>query len=820
MAQIWQIDRNIQSLLIQELNKICLQGYKQILIHSKQNTHQVIDTIAKIAIGEISQVLHIFPDLESGDIILCYHTPQPLNTKPNQLDFASYLSHQGIGLALIDKPLSKVRMLGMPSLPKNKLALLDLSTVADPLRPGGTLSQLIKHYEVRDSQIEMLEFIAKNFNTDGIGIAEGGTGVGKSFAYLIPAIKWAMQNSQRVLISTATIALQQQLLKKDIPFVKKILNADIKAVLVKGRRNYLCLQHLQEVLSEEKLFLKEDDPLSIIEKWVESTKTGDKSELPFLPQEDLWTRISSDTDSCLGSKCPHYQNCFIFKARKSAHQAQVLIANHHLFFADLIVRSQIEDNQLSILPPYHKVIFDEAHQIESSATQFFSSTFSFHALQRLLSQLSRRRKNKQLGLLYMIKDALPQSHFHEKLLEKAFEIFDTCIQAGQKLSEEHAQIDMTSIRLSVNMKEEQRQKFIAPLHRLWQTLSNLYENLVKIKESLEHISEHTEMFNEFLLVLKRVKKLVEILEHFVRFEEYSGYVFWAERRRTRFQDQYFTYLMTPLDIGQMLQQFLYKRQITLLMTSATLTFNHQFDYFLQKMGLKETAISIKAESFPSPFNYEKQICFMIPSNLAAVEDEENFSRDSHALILSIIKKNPNRGMLILFTSYYSLKNCAEFLYTALAEKKIPLLKQGDEERAILIEKFVKAKNAILLGTDSFWEGVDISNDALKILIMMRLPFQPPNTPLLQAKQEIFERAGINPFLNLQVPEAAIKLKQGFGRLMRKSNDTGCILILDQRIVKKRYGEFFMKTLPHSYSHQVNCAQIPGMVFDFLEKNDG
>ncbi len=803
LAQIIQTIRSEQNL--------------DLLFLVKQDAQGMISKILAYRAGPIESVFDAFPQLESGHIVLfCRHT-RPLNTTEKEEELAHFLSHQGIALYLIHPQAQRLRCLGESSLPSENIQMLDLQSIADPLQQGGALSTMVPHYEPRQTQIALLEFIAQHFNENSIGIAEGGTGVGKSFAYLIPAMQWAQTNQERIVISTATIALQQQLMNKDIPLVKRMLGSKVKAVLIKGKQNYLCLHHLFEIFEEEKLFLKKDDPLQKIAIWAEETKTGDKTDLSFPVPEDLWNRISGDTETCLGAKCPFYQKCFIFKARKEAAQAQLLIVNHHLFFADLVLRHELENAALGILPPFRKVIFDEAHQIESSATHFFSSVFSWYSIQRQIGRLIRRRGQQEVGLLAQIAAELPASEYHHSCIEKTREAIDELRSANEALHTQNMELHEPSFRLYEHTPVHILSAVMPLLQKLSLSLFNLSELLTKLYKILDEMCMNAELIIEVRLICKRLAHLTEICEKFVQFSNYPSHIFWAEQRKNRLQDIYYVYICTPLNITMILDQYLYKQNYTVIMLSATLTFDQKFDYFLQKIGLEHTQRRYSCQSFASPFNYQQHCLFCIPQDIPCVDNESSFHTYSYELIFSLLKQNPDAGMLILFTSYKALRDCAYYLQEKMIEIGRPLLKQGDADRLKLIENFIKQKPAVLLGTDSFWEGIDIDNSALKIVIIFRLPFQPPNGPLIQAKQEVIEKQGKNSFMHLQVPDAAIKLKQGFGRLMRKSSDFGAIILLDNRIIKKQYGTLFLQTLPLHTPLILSQHDLLGKVSDFLKQ---
>ncbi|MCL2521139.1 MAG: hypothetical protein FWE37_09125, partial [Spirochaetaceae bacterium] len=628
--------------------------------------------------------------------------------------------------------------------------------------------------------------IGSGFNDNSIVLAEGATGVGKSYGYLIPSFKWVSQNNERIVISTATIALQEQLLKKDVPMVAKLLNLKhIKVVLAKGRANYLCLRRFKDVLIEEALFVTDDSELAGLELWYKGSKTGDKSELNFTVPGDLWAKINSESDNCLAARCPNYSDCFVYKMRKEAHQAKIIITNHHLLFADMVMRSEGE-GELAILPNYSKIIFDEAHNIERSATEFFSAGFNRYSLTKQLLRLHRRKGGRALGVLTNF-----EQDGDKKLLDKIYRLYDEVQLKLDKLNVAGSRHLEDNFRLK-HLTGQLEQGVVIPMQELGSALTELCYSL----ERLSSAGTNEAAVLELKLATARLAGIAAICERFTHYNEEQTIVFWGERNNTSFGESYYRYLATPLDIGGQMQEIVYQKYSSVAMLSATLAVGDDFSYFKKRLGLYNyTAREVAEQSFASPFNYGAQALLAIASDSydpqAQQQDYLNYTVN---FLLNLFTATQGRG-LVLFTSYKLLRDVAAAIQNDLEAAGILLLCQGDADRGKLIKQFETSGKAVLLGTDSFWEGVDIDNIALKTVIICRLPFYPPTAPLAEAKAEHLERQGLRAFNELQLPEAAIKLKQGFGRLIRKGGDYGAVFIIDKRVLTKNYGSNLLNALP-------------------------
>lgn len=681
----------------------------------------------------------------------------------------------------------------------------EIEKIVKLLGPEGPLSRLLPFYEPRPQQQDMLRSIVKAYHEEETLLIEAGTGTGKSLAYLLPALLWSLQKNEVTVIATHTIALQEQLLKKDVPLLLKGLNLDAKVVLVKGMNNYLCMRRLQDCSSEKALLTeRENKELDLIEEWSQHTQEGSRSDLPFAPLPETWERVSAEAENCTHMKCPHYKECFFFKARKEAADAHLLIANHHLLFADLAVRA--EDGNYAnpcILPPYHRLVLDEAHHVEEVATEYFADRVSRPSLLRLLSRLLSDRSTgklkaleakiaevyvrKEVGqdienLFTLLEADLP--HGRKELLDRLDHLFYT-LGAFVAASQVEEKLRIRQQHLSDNFWLHAIQpvfeKFIDSCKAWSHTIFNL---LLKV-ESQESLNEKCSgIIAEIKGLLRRLENVLAILYTFAFAPEEPTKVRWIEGSVPNYH-----LMIAELEISKLLSEYLFKKMATTVLTSATLTTHKQFGFLRTSLGITDASEAI----FDSPFDYNSQVLFTVPSDIPHPDHPQFITIASEHILHAVEASRGNA--FVLFTSYQMLRACLDLLQEKLQEKKFFLLCQGEESRSHLIERFKKRDRSILFGTDSFWEGVDVVGDALRCVIIVKLPFKVPSDPLFQARCESITQKGGSPFFEYSLPHAVVKFKQGFGRLVRNKNDRGCIVCLDQRLVTKGYGKLFLKSLP-------------------------
>ncbi|WP_338954715.1 ATP-dependent DNA helicase [Fusobacterium nucleatum] len=673
----------------------------------------------------------------------------------------------------------------------------------------GILAKEIKGFEYRQEQEEMAQYIQEAINEDKKIIVEAGTGTGKTLAYLIPAIKWAVVNKKKVIIATNTINLQEQLLLKDIPLAKSIIKDEFSYVLVKGRNNYVCKRLFNELALGKNIdigtfSIEAREQIEYILKWGNKTKTGDKAELPFEVYPDVWELVQSTTELCLGKKCPYRKECFYMKTRMEKMEADILISNHHVFFADLNVRAETDfDSEYLILPRYDMVIFDEAHNIESVARSYFSVEVSKISFTRLLNRIYQRKnkRKKEKSALIRVEDTIDEKNLEDSeqyiyLLNTLKEEISILQNIGDEYFDEIRKIYETNteapIKKSLNNFEMTKSRFLENLREkkdIFQTKLADFLNLMMSFNNVidEEKDKNPEVIN-FNNHLKMFKAYIDSFKFINSFED-DNYIYWLDINSKRTN---VVLTATPLNIAQKLSTVLFDNLDRLVFASATIVVNGSFDYFKKSLGLDEEDC-IEA-IIKSPFDYNEQMSVYIPSDIQDSENINAFVSDASRFILNILLKT-NGKAFILFTSYTMLNQIYYSISKKLKDKGFEVFLHGDKPRSQLIKEFKEAENPILFGTTSFWEGVDVQGENLSNVIITKLPFLVPTDPVVSAISKKIEENGGNSFTDFQLPEAIIKFKQGVGRLIRKKTDSGNIFILDNRILKKRYGSLFINALP-------------------------
>ncbi|AEF80530.1 helicase C-terminal domain-containing protein [Leadbettera azotonutricia] len=783
--------------------------------------------IAKIEIaarGNVNSVLalqdrldDIFDDPEaesaSPDVLIHNHPSGFLTPSDPDMNIASRAAQGGVGSFIVDNMVTSVYVVAEPA-KRRKSQKLDPEAITAALEEGGAIARRLPVFETRKSQLDLMHLAIKAFNDDSIAAAEAGTGVGKSFAYLLPALSYAMANDERIVISTATITLQQQLYEKDIPLVAAGLNSKLKVVLVKGRGNYLCLRRMEEVLKEPSLDEEENENLRSIVLWAETSKTGDRADLSFMPMEGLWSRICSEADSCMGMRCPFRERCFMLAMRREAADARILVVNHHLLFADLAARMEGAGyDSTVVLPPYNRVIIDEAHTIEEAATSFFSDEFSRFGIYRNLSRLYRKRRAQKTGLILKLMGMLPgNAAFAEDDKNKIEDIIENIRQAVDDLDEGAVELcGREGVFRLAPQKDDYIRTGLSPqfisLRKQINILGGIIRDMLeKIPEAenkkIDTAQEGTVW--EVKAILRRLDTIGNVCSSFLEYKENPGKVMWIEKRQgssdKHSKDPWAEFTVSPLDVAPVLKEALFAPNKTVICVSATLTIGGRgeasFSYWKNRSGLALVQDrEILSGIFPSPFPYKSKVLLAVPSD-APLPTEGGFSAfvDNAAADLA---ESAGGSALILFTSYTALRSAYELAKPRLQQAGIRVLKQGDDDRSRLLANFLSDESSVLFATDSFWEGVDAPGDTLRLVILCRLPFRTPSDPVFEARCEHLEAEGGNAFMDLSLPEAVMKFKQGFGRLMRRSSDHGVVAVLDGRLLKKRYGQTFLNSLPET-----------------------
>jgi ATP-dependent DNA helicase DinG len=693
----------------------------------------------------------------------------------------------------------------------------------------GLLGKTLGDFEERSGQKEMARQIFSAYSQQQIALVEAGTGIGKSLAYLVPAVHWALKHQEKTVISTHTISLQQQLIDKDIPFLLKVMDVDLKAVLVKGMGNYLCLRRLQEQQEQHHPLI--DGPnrdLDNLEEWSEKAHDGSRSELPFPLAASTWEKVNVEAETCNGAKCPHYKRCFFFKARRSVQDAQILVVNHHLLFADLMGKNSEDNSEKSVLPAYQRLILDEAHHLEEIALECFAKRCDRSALLLLLGRITSEAHPERsrliqiqkilatycpiLSLVPLLDIQLPAEK--RVLSEKIHEAFEELRHflphdASEKwrLRPIHFQHPVWEQQIAPKFKE-----VTDCLRKFAHTLLGLIKEIEAIKtlEVKEKMESH---LMELRAVAERLDGHAETLKSFFAAGEETHHVRWIEHSAHQV-----AIVDADLDISTHLRDMLFEKLATVSLCSATLSTRKEFQFIKEQLGIvkvsKERVVTEKI--FDSPFDYKKRTLLVVPTDLPLPTDPGFVKAASHAIASAISASRGNA--FVLFTAFDMLSMCFEQVSALLSTSRFHLLKHGQQSRHALLEKFKAQDGSVLFGTDSFWEGVDVAGEALRCVILVKLPFRVPTDPLVEAYTEYLQKMGKNAFMEYAIPLAVRKFKQGFGRLIRKKDDRGCIVCLDKRLITKSYGKYFLESLPNAQTLFDKSETVFDEMHNFYWKN--
>jgi ATP-dependent DNA helicase DinG len=621
----------------------------------------------------------------------------------------------------------------------------------------GALSKWHPNYEFRHGQVEMAEAVESALAEKRHLIVEAGTGTGKTLAYLVPAL----QSGKRIIISTGTKNLQEQLYFKDVPFLQKHFSRPLKVCYMKGRNNYACRQKIYDADKEGVLTgLEEVADFEIIREWEKTTEFGDRAEIKTLPESSsAWAKIDARSDLCAGQKCPNFERCFITSMHQRAAESDIVIVNHHLFFADLSIKD--ENYEGGILPEYHAVVFDEAHEIENVAGEYFGVSVSNYRIQDLRRDISVVGRMKKFGTPEL-----------DRILQRLEEISN---QFFALFGEGDRRAPFTGRGSFVEANEDIYRDLLAALDLIG-------SHLKLLKDPPEEIQP----------LYRRAMELSMGLRFVMEEDDDERYVFWMEKRGRG------TFLQaTPIEVSSILSERLFDKVETIVMASATLAVAGTFEYVEKRLGVSGARSLI----VPGHFDYSKQALLYVPQRLPDPRDPA-FTKMASEEVSRILRHSRGRAF-VLFTSYQQMR----LVYDAVSfDLEYPTLLQGTGPRGALLEEFRSTPNCVLFATASFWQGVDVPGEQLSCVIIDKLPFASPADPVVNARIESIRKARGNPFYDYQIPQAAIALKQGFGRLIRSKSDRGVLVLLDNRITKQRYGQVFFDSLP-DYAFTTNIEHV-------------
>jgi ATP-dependent DNA helicase DinG len=812
--------------------EIAAAGGREVSFVAEVDRDGVVTAARVVARGTVDMVLAVPGAACRGQMLLHNHPSGRLDPSPADLNVAAVLHDGGVGFGIIDNGATELYV--VVEVPRDReVRRIDPFDVVDTLGERGPIAGHLGQYEDRRSQRDMAAYIADGYNDGGVQLMEAGTGIGKSFAYLVPALAWARANQERTIVSTNTINLQEQLVGKDLPLLREALSTEDyvpRFALLKGWRNYLCLSRLHLAVGSQRTLLESDklDELIGLSEWAGHTADGTLSDLPVAPTPEIWDEVSAEADLCPRLKCPHFDRCFLFRARRRAAEADVVVVNHHLLAADLSVR-RAQDNweEAAVLPPYRRLVLDEAHHLEEVAAGHLGVQVTSRSVRRLLSRFERNGRGLAPTLAHeLAARGDPSSRESLEILQQR--LFPALADARRasdamflRLYERLAAASGGQLRLSDDFAVDQ----------IWDEglafdLDAALTGFRALRESVETIADRlaqgddTERRGQILLELRgALRRLDAVSDGLNRALRPAGggppTVRWMERTT---RGQHVQLSAVPLDLAPLLRELLFDRLDTVVLTSATLAASGDFDFLESRLGLSgdDSPVS-ERQIFSSPFDFPSQCLFGIPTDLPEPREDEIGHGAAVVQIVSDLAYASDGGMFVLFTSHVSLRRAAAELRIVLGTRW-PLLVQGEAPRDVLLRRFRQAENAILLGTDSFWEGVDVPGRALRALVINKLPFKVPSEPLTAARLERLAEEGQDGFFHYLVPHAALKLKQGFGRLIRSRKDLGVVVLLDSRAVTKRYGPLLLGGLPPAERVVGTWSQVRTKCEDFFARH--
>jgi ATP-dependent DNA helicase DinG len=811
---------------------ITLAGGREVCFVCGLDDEQRVATARVVARGDVASVLALPGFASRGEMLVHNHPSGLLEPSDADLNVAARIYENGVGFAIIDNAATQLYI--VVEVPQAAVRTpLDPTVVGSTLGPSGPIAATLSRYEHRESQQEMVVEIARLYNDGGVGLLEAGTGVGKSLAYLIPALRWAATNGERTVVSTNTINLQEQLVGKDLPFLARALtDQPVRFALLKGWRNYLCLARLEVARATGGgLFDKGvEDELRTIAMWAERTSDGSLADLPTPPRSELWDEVAAEPDLCSRMQCPHFSECFLFRARREAAQADIVVVNHHLLMSDVAVR-RVQQNwqDAAVLPAYTRLVVDEGHHLEDAAAAHLGSSVTRRGLQRLFGRLDRKGR----GLLGALVSRL--SRKSDLLSTASLDLVQGRLMSSAAAAKRNAELVFDILEKFI-AEQGGGQIRLTSSFALTKELATALEDLLReielLNESLRLIRERHEreaardeivapLFNEIRGVGRRLGTAADALRvglapppdapPSVRWVEVRG----APARAGERPERNVAVSTVPLDLAPILRDDLFARLTTTVVTSATLaSANEGFGFLARRLGVDEMPAAPTTAVFPSPFDYPRQAILAVPTDVPPpnVDAAEHFA--AVCRLVDDLADAADGGMFVLCTSHRDVREIA----AQMRGKRWPLLVHGEEPRDVLLNRFRECGRAVLLGTASFWEGVDVPGDALRALLIAKLPFRVPSEPVTAAHCEAITARKGDPFAEYMLPHASLRLKQGFGRLIRSTTDRGVVVVADPRLVTKSYGRILLAALPPAKRLVAPWAKIRPAVRQFYAES--
>jgi ATP-dependent DNA helicase DinG len=786
---------------------IKLAGGREVCFVAQLDEDGCVCAARVVSRGDVRSVLALPGVAQRGEMLLHNHPTGELEPSDADLDVAARMHDGGVGFGIIDNDARELYV--VVEVPRAAdLTRLDAHAVSAVLGPGGPVADLLDPYEDRPTQRDMAEAVTALYNDGGIGLLEAGTGVGKSLGYLVPALRWAAANGERTVVSTNTINLQEQLVGKDLPFLKGALDDQpVRYVLLKGWRNYLCLWRLENANAAGGLFdaaLARE--LEDVREWAARTTDGSLADLATPPRPEVWDEVAAEPDLCGRLKCDHFDKCFLFRARRAAAQADVIVVNHHLLMSDLAVRrAQQNWSDAAVLPAYRRLVIDEAHHVEDAAQSHLGTTVTRRGLVRLLNRLDRRGKGLLTALTMRLsaqRDLLsaasldlvnarlaPAVHGARDKGSRVFDILEAMLrQRGEsimRLTEEFVRHPVWSAGLRSALDDALGE------------IALLEDGLRLVRERLEADSARRDTVASLLAEMRGVTRRLEALGDGLRRtleppKDAEPSVRWLELRG---REANVAATVVPLDLAPILREDLFRRVDTAVLTSATLADDSGFRFLATRLGLDDPALAPTTGIYASPFQYPRQAILAVPTDIPAPNADPAAHLQAVVRIALDVADASDGGIFVLFTSHRDVRLTATEVRARGIERRWPLLVHGDDGRDALLRRFRESGRAVLLGTASFWEGIDVPGRALRGLVLAKLPFRVPTEPLTAAHCEEIEKRGGDSFREYMLPNAALRLKQGFGRLIRTGTDQGVVVLCDPRVLAKSYGRGLLAGLP-------------------------